>query len=577
MSHYTSFFHLKENPFVLTPDPKYLYLGQRHREVLSHLLYGINEDKGFMVVVGEVGTGKTTLCRAFINQLMKQNMEVGLIYNPAMTDLELLQAINREFKISSDHGSKGKLIDELNEFLLKANGEGRKVILIIDEAQNLHPLVMEQLRLISNLETETGKLIQIILVGQPELERILAKKEMRQLDQRIVVRGLLGPFTPDETMAYIHHRLRIATMDHADSVAAFSGRACRLIYKLSCGIPRVINILADRSLLVAYTLGKRKIDRNTVKSAHKDLERSRYRSPPGRLSVRWQIAALFFLSILTFLGWFYLNNLTKNHGKPKKVITAGVRVAVTPAVVSPIISTAVRSEIRDEKPEPDASPEEKLEEVMQRFLHPLENLSKEENWQLVLRAIHDLWDGEKTISSGTTLGGLPQDSSLKIWEVNGNINLLKSLNYPAIVELKRPDHDSGVYAILKELNDETATLIGQKEEVIPKEGFDNYWYGHAFIVWKDFESLPRMIAPGASSRAVAWLQHNLKHLHFFEGEPTGYYDYRTQRAVISLQKAYNLGVDGVVGPETKLWIYSRLNNYSRPLLRDQPKKTDKDG
>ena len=199
MDHYTSFFNLKENPFVLTPDPKYLYMGQKHKEVMGHLLYGVNDDKGFMVVVGEVGTGKTTLCRAFINQLLKEHMEVGLIYNPAMTDLELLQAINREFKIPSEWDSKGKLIDRLNEFLLKVNGEGRKVVLIIDEAQNLYTSVMEQLRLISNLETETGKLIQIILVGQPELERILSKEEMRQLDQRIVVRSLLGPLKMRET------------------------------------------------------------------------------------------------------------------------------------------------------------------------------------------------------------------------------------------------------------------------------------------------------------------------------------------------------------------------------------------
>ncbi|MBW1775716.1 MAG: AAA family ATPase, partial [Deltaproteobacteria bacterium] len=372
MEHYSSFFGLKENPFVLTPDPKYLYLGHKHREVMSHLLYGINEDKGFMVIVGEVGTGKTTLCRAFINQLMKENIEVGLIYNPAMTDLELLQAINREFKLDSNVDTKSGLVDALNEFLLKVNGEGRKVVLIIDEAQNLDPSVMEQIRLISNLETETRKLIQIILVGQPELERTLAKEEMRQLDQRVVVRGLLGPLRPKETINYLRHRLKVAGIENGEGAVTFTEGACKNVHKRSGGIPRLINVLADRALLVAYTQGKKTVDRKIVKSAHKDLERSRYRSGTGTVNLRWQTVAVFSFLVILLLGWFlgdvvYLTGWRVENPKPVRATTftppkkPPPKPAATAAVTPPSVAPPVIKEVKEKREE------ETPEQILDRF------------------------------------------------------------------------------------------------------------------------------------------------------------------------------------------------------------------
>ena len=557
--HYTDFFNLKENPFVLTPDPKYLYLGQKHREVLSHLLYGIKDDKGFMVIVGEVGTGKTTICRAFINQLLKDNIEVGLIYNPAMTDLELLQAINREFKIPSDLDTKGRLINTLNEFLLKVNGEGRKVVLIVDEAQNLDLSVLEQLRLISNLETETGKLIQIILAGQPELERVLAKKEMRQLDQRIVVRGLLGPFKAAETMSYIHHRMKVATISSADRVASFSDGACRTIHRLSDGIPRLINILADRSLLVAYARGNRNINKATVRSAYRDLESSRYRPRSKAISLRWQTAVIFCVFVLTLGGWFYEDSFTKNRVVPEES---------KPVKTVPIVPTVVPL------PEPviEKRVEDSPEQIINRLFYPLERLSGEENWQLVLKSIFELWKEESVIQSGVTIGSLPEDTSLGIREIFGNMTLLRSLGYPAIVELKRPENDSSIYVVLKELNNNKAVMIGEREEVIKEEIFSDLWYGHGYIVWKDFENLPHIIYPGNSSLAVTWLQHNLKYLNFFDGPVNSIYDNRTREAVARLQKENNLSVDGILGPQTKIWLYSLLDIYPKPALLGHEQK-----
>ncbi|MBN1104123.1 MAG: AAA family ATPase, partial [Deltaproteobacteria bacterium] len=382
MIYCTSFFNLKENPFVLTPDPKYLYLGNTHREVLAHLLYGIMDEKGFMVVIGEVGTGKTTLCRAFIEQLLKQNVEVGLIYNPAMTDLELLQAITREFKISADAKTKGKRIDALNAFLLKVHGKGRKVVLIVDEAQNLEPPVMEQLRLISNLETETGKLIHIILVGQPELEKTLGRKEMRQLDQRVVVRGLLGPLKPGETREYIRHRLKVASAPGEEGVS-FSEGACSTIHRLSGGIPRLIHVLADRSLLVAYAQGKRKIERRTVRSAYRDLERSRYKPPPDYASVRWQTAVALFVLLAAALGWFYQEPLSR---------IWRISEAAPVAVQRHVISSPVKAPIPKIPKTPEETP---ADNGVIRILQPLEGLSRDETWRLALQSGFFLW-GEGT-------------------------------------------------------------------------------------------------------------------------------------------------------------------------------------
>lgn len=548
----SSFFHLKENPFALSPDPKYLYLGEKHREVLAHLLYGVREDKGFMVVVGEVGTGKTTLCRAFINQLLKDDIEVGLIYNPAMSGLELLQVINREFKLTSDHESKSKLVDTLNEFLLRVNGEGRKVVLIVDEAQDLSPSVLEQLRLISNLETETGKLIQIILVGQPELERILSRKELRQLDQRIVVRGLLGPFNYRETISYIRHRLKIAAVD-GNNIVPFSDGACRAVYGYCAGVPRLINVLADRALLVAFAEGKSDINSSIMKKAHRDLKESRYDTGSSALSLRWQTAALFCIFMLALFPLIYRDSIGEYVGNLKRT-----QPEISGTVSSSVEDRGVRKIIKKKKGH--------QQNVAAQIFDPLKGLSRDDNWRLVLQSMIELWGVKRDVGPVTKPGELPEGSGLNISRIYGNLTLLRSLNYPAIVELRRPEDTSGVYVILKELVDDNVVLLGRQEERMSIAMFTGLWYGHAFVLWKDFEGLPHVIYPGTSSPAVVWLQRSLKRLKIFEGRENGFYDIVTEEAVIGFQRKNNLFVDGIVGPETRRMLYSLLDAYPKPTL-----------
>ena len=248
---YTSFFGLTEKPFTITPDPRYLYLSERHAEALAHLLYGIEDAGGFVQLTGEVGTGKTTVVRSLLGQL-PAHADVALILNPRITPEEFLLAIADELNvvipISVRHSVKS-LVDQLNIFLLDAHARGRRVIVLVDEAQQLSADVLEQVRLLTNLETATKKLLQIILVGQPELRTLLARNELRQLAQRITGRYHLDPLVQRESLAYIRHRLRVA----GATTDIFTPRALRELHRLSMGVPRLLNVIADRALLGAYT------------------------------------------------------------------------------------------------------------------------------------------------------------------------------------------------------------------------------------------------------------------------------------------------------------------------------------
>jgi general secretion pathway protein A len=265
---YCSFFGLQEKPFNITPDPRFLFLSQSHQEALGHLLYGIEERKGFIAVTGEVGTGKTLLCRALLDRLGR-HVSTALIFNSFMSELDILRSINEDFGIPSSGATRKELIDELNLYLINECGAGRSAVLIIDEAQNLAPPVLEQIRMLSNLETERGKLLQIVLVGQPELRQQLARPDLRQLNQRIALRYHLQPFTRQETEDYINHRLLVAG---AHGGGKFSRRSSAVIFRLSRGIPRKINLLCDRAMLSAYVRGSSRIEAKHIRQAWGELE-----------------------------------------------------------------------------------------------------------------------------------------------------------------------------------------------------------------------------------------------------------------------------------------------------------------
>lgn len=264
---YEEFYGLKEKPFNMTPDPEYLFLTERHKEALAHLIYGIEQRRGFIVVTGEVGTGKTTLCRALLSQF-GEDTRIALVLNPMMSEEELLSTILNEFYIHIEGRSKKELLDQLDSFLIEQHSQGRNVVLVIDEAQNLPDETLEQIRIISNLETEKVKLIQIVLLGQPELNDKLSSDHLRQLEQRISVRYHLTPLTAEETEQYVLHRIEIAGGDRS---IEFQTKALRLIHNYSQGIPRKINVLCDRVLLVGYSLGESEITEAIVRQAYQEL------------------------------------------------------------------------------------------------------------------------------------------------------------------------------------------------------------------------------------------------------------------------------------------------------------------
>ncbi|MCC6640657.1 MAG: AAA family ATPase [Deltaproteobacteria bacterium] len=347
---YTAFYGLREKPFALSPDPRFLFLAQSHREALAHLLYGIEQGEGFIAITGEVGTGKTTLCRTLLQRLGGDS-EVAFVFNPKLSGIELLKTINAELGIRHDGESQRELNEALNRFLLEKKRESRRVLLIIDEAQNLERETLEQVRLLSNLETETSKLIQIVLLGQPELDAMLESSELRQLEQRIGVRWRLRSLSPSETREYVKHRLRVAA---GAPIEPFSAAALRELHRLSGGVPRVVNVLADRALLAGYVARAREIGPARVRAAANEVRGHRRRrwlprglARPGLVDVSLATALIVCAGL-----WLWLSRAPQQEPPPPQasvsdVVPGSVGAGPEPAVASPAIEAT---------PLPDAQP-----------------------------------------------------------------------------------------------------------------------------------------------------------------------------------------------------------------------------
>jgi general secretion pathway protein A len=531
---YREFFRLQHKPFTLAPDPRFMFMATSHREALAHLLYGIQEGHGFIQVVGQVGTGKTTLCRTLLDQV-GYDAEVAFIFNPSPSEIELLQAIHREFGLATGATTRTDLVAELNRFLLQKKAEGRRVLLVIDEAQNLGPDVLEQIRLLSNLETDSAKLIQIVLIGQPELDDALARSELRQLRQRITVRWRLAPFDRKEVAQYVEHRLSVAGNPNS---GIFSRAALRTLHRRSGGIPRLINSIADRALLGAYSRGRKHVSAGEVRRAARELPGALRDSWLRALGLRTSTAALLLAAGLatgTLAGaWL---------GRPERARPA--QAAGDPPAVSAV--------------QPGAALEPRLE-----------SLGTAESSALALDTLLDYWGYPQPIARAADPGAYPEAvraiSRLNVFAADSLLERVLLLDLPAVLELELAPGQLRYAALVGADGSGNVDLaLGREHFVLAPPDLERLWTRRTIYLWNNYKSLPALEA-GMSGTAVRWVQARLAELGFLSpGDPSGEYDVLTIDAVRAFQRDRALDVSGNVDPPTLIALYQALD-YDTPRL-----------
>ena len=566
---YTQFFGLKETPFSIAPDPRYLFMSERHRDALAHLLYGLDGGGGFVLLTGEIGAGKTTVCRCFLEQI-PANCNVAYIFNPKLTVLELLQSVCDEFQIDWTPQHDGALtikdyLDPLNDFLLEEHAAGKNNVLIIDEAQNLSAELIEQLRLLTNLETNERKLLQIVLIGQPELRTLLARPEMEQVAQRVVARFHLPALSEAETAHYIAHRMAVAGRV---GEVPFDRKAVRQIHRRSRGVPRRINLLCDRALLGAYANGKGAVNSAVIDKAALEVfdePRTPKASPakPAEPSdaapvPRWQQwlpwlsqlspVALLGVGLVAGIGLFGLVSLA-TRSKP-----ADTAVAVAPAAASTAASapggpaSAVVAALAASAPvaKADAAP----------------GFTRNENdaW----RELGALWK----LQLGT---GNPcvqaQQQQVECFEQKTTLTLIQQLDRPGVLTVYERNSPRS-YALLTRLTDKEATLVSNgTSQTVSLAALLQMWRGDYATFWRAPPEYSGKLRVGTSGPAVTWLASRLA---LIQGSPQPgeqkRYDALLKSQVSAFQLANSLKADGVAGAET----FMQLN---RAIGIDEPRLT----
>jgi general secretion pathway protein A len=551
---YLSFFGLNEKPFAITPDPRYLYLSERHAEALAHLLYGINESGGFIQLTGEVGTGKTTVVRTLLSRV-PHHADVAVILNPRVTPVEFLLTICEELGLSiadADRDSVKQMVDALNRRLLAAHADGRRIIVIVDEAQNLSAEVLEQVRLLTNLETPTQKLLQIILIGQPELRDLLDRTELRQLAQRITGRYHLEPLSREETRGYVRHRLRVAGA--AEDI--FTPSALAEVHRLAQGIPRVINVTCDRALLGAYTQETRKVSAGLVRRAAGEVYGRRF----VPLWLGWVAGALSLvgIAIVAFAGWqMWQRQTSPLHASGNKAAHS----ALTP-IAAPVAPVAAAATAPVDAPAAALTPAP----VAASINALLEANSANTSDAAAFRRLLSLWgtamaDDKNPCEQAAKAG-------LSCLEQRGSWAQVRALNRPAILTLT-DDHGQRHRVVLSGLDDRYATLdLGEHNERVSLDEVSRDWFGEFTVVWKPKTARPRSLSVGMQGEEVRWLRRSLNALHGAASDPEhgDVYDEELAIAVQNFQREHRLNVDGIAGVQTQVVLDTALAEPGSPLL-----------
>ncbi len=553
---YTRFFGLSEKPFSITPDPRYLYMSERHAEALAHLIYGVRESGGFIQLTGEVGTGKTTLVRSLLQQL-PDFADVAVVLNPQLSRTEFLAAICEELHLPlpEQRNSSKALTDILNAFLLRNHSQGRRTILIVDEAQNLRVEVLEQVRLLTNLETTKQKLLQIILIGQPELRDNLARRDMRQLAQRITGRYHLEPLSRDETAAYIDHRLKVAGAVGQIFVPA----AKRELYSLSGGVPRMINVIADRALLGAYTADQPQVTPELVRDAAAEVfdrpavwwQRPWWAHPAGVAGLVAAGLLIVLASAFAGIQWLRSTRPAPADGTAASSPMPAGTVSDAPGLAADDASAAAGRIAGNPVP-----------------LGPLlrTNASRT-GTDTAFNTLFRLWN--ENLRSDTRRPCVQaEERGLHCAYQRGTLDQVRTLGRPVILTLRDADNNPH-QVVLTGLGPETAALdIGGMLYQVTSEDIGQYWFGEYLLLWRPQTGAVKAFLPGMRDPDVRWLRESLARIQGRPVEPmdSDLYDDDLAARVRDYQRDRRLPVDGMAGQATQVAINSELSPGDMPRL-----------
>lgn len=511
---YNSYFNLDENPFSIAPDPRFLYMSEQHREALAHLMFALKSEGGFVLLTGEVGTGKTTVCRCLLEQL-PGDLNVAFLLNPKLTAGELLATVCDELDIDYPHGATSikTLVDAINRYLLDSHAVGRRTVLIIDEAQNLSAEVLEQIRLLTNLETNQKKLLQIVMLGQPELRELLSRPELRQLSQRITARYHLGPLDRQEVTAYIDHRLGVAGYRKK----LFSEPVVGLIYRLTGGVPRLINVLCDRALLGTYVQGLEQVTAVTVKNAAREVLGETTGSLPFHRQRRFLLGLSLVLGIVAgislALAWQRLT-------APRQIAAPSQNrtqvIGSTPILPSPAPETATAPGLA-------ASRDQAYTELFRL-------------WNLPYRS------GEDPCAQAARQG-------LACLSRPANLGALLHLDRPAVLELTDQQGRPSAGLLVAATKNTAVLRINGRDTTLTTAQLDKLWSGAAILLWRPPPGYNQLIRPDSQGPAAEWLAERIAQL---TGKSLAGND--LAQAVQEYQRNEGLLADGIAGPETLIHL-----------------------
>jgi general secretion pathway protein A len=557
---YYDFFGFREPPFSIAPDPRYLYLSERHKEALAHLMYGVQGQGGFIVITGEVGTGKTTVSRCFIENV-PDHVDIALILNPRLSARELLSSICDELEIAHPVGSSIKeLVGLINDDLLKAHAAGRHKVLMIDEAQNLSAEVLEQLRLLTNLETAEKKLLQIVLLGQPELQEILALPELRQLNQRVTARYHLDALGRAEIEAYLRYRLSVAGLRGE----IFTDRAIRALYRSSHGVPRLINLISDRALLGAYAEGEHQITASHIRNAAREVNGQTLPGRAGRSRqshILWVAAGLLMAIIMT--AWLF-RGLPGTGGMAPDAAAEDQSGPLAGSIerVEPDEPVAGLSELVSETSMGISDSNE--EEPLPAFEFPDQAVSL----PVAFHELFELWGLDYRASESPVACEFAEGQGLRCLQNKGARRSLEFLDRPAILQLRNGNGGSH-YAVLSGLRDNRATIeLPSGRRQVTFSSLEPYWFGEFTVLWET-PAHTRGEAPGSEpgNDGVAeqiWMGSRMMELASrYAGSRQE--ENRVNRMPIEeqvrwYQQQKGLTVDGIAGAMTIIQMNNDLNS-----------------